>query len=91
MRTFRIPAENPVIPDLRDQPEARRFRDFRNPKVFWHEPTGRWEMVVAGDFLQVYSSPDLRDWTLERLDTGINPECPDLFALPVDGNDDDVR
>lgn len=84
--TFQKYAGNPVIADLRDQPEKRRFRDFRDPKVFWHQPTERWVMAVAGGYLHIYSSPNLRDWTFESVDTSIRTECADLFELPIDGD-----
>ena len=38
------------------------------PKVFWYEPTQRWIMPVALSLqrkIQFYSSPNLKDWTLE--------------------------
>ncbi len=38
-RTWRKHAGNPVL-DI-------GAKDFRDPKVFWHEPTRRWVMVVA--------------------------------------------
>ena len=38
-------------------------RDFRDPKVFWHEPTRRWVMVVStGDEIGLFASPDLLRW-----------------------------
>src|SRR6266511_854392 len=41
--------------------------DFRDPKVFWHEPTRRWIMVLAtGRSVSFYTSPNLRMWTLDR-------------------------
>lgn len=89
--TFRKYAGNPVIPQLRfiaGQPDTPKFRD---PKVFWHAPTNRWVMAVAGGHLRIFSSPNLIDWTLESVDESINTECPDLFQLPVDGDDEDKR
>ncbi|MFG0333531.1 MAG: glycoside hydrolase family 32 protein, partial [Maioricimonas sp. JB049] len=67
--------------------------DFRDPKVFWHEETSRWVMVVSlavEKRLQFYGSRDLKTW--EHLsDFGPagaiekpNWECPDLFQLPVE-------
>lgn len=77
---------NPVIPNP-------GVADFRDPKVFWHEPTGRWVLLIAaGDRIQIHGSANLRDW--EQLsefgaDRGAHGgvwECPDLFELPVDGD-----
>ena len=83
-RTFKKYERNPILTS--DQ------RDFRDPKVIWHEETQRWIMVLAvGQELQLYSSPNLREWTYESsfgegegAHAGVW-ECPDLFELPVDG------
>ena len=72
---------NPVIPN-----EGRK--DFRDPKVFWHEPTTSWVMVVSlGDRIAVYRSGDLKSWT-HASDFGEGKgshaavwECPDLFPI----------
>lgn len=77
---------NPVI----DLDEA----NFRDPKVFWHQPTKQWIMVVsmaAAKYVQFYGSQDLKSW--QHLSdfgpAGVkdkpNWECPDLFRLPVEG------
>lgn len=67
--------------------------DFRDPKVFWHQPTERWIMVVALAVerqILFYQSTNLKDWTeLQRFGpagtvTKPNWECPDLFELQVD-------
>jgi len=70
--------------------------DFRDPKVFWHEPTRRWIMVLAtGRSVSFYTSTNLRMWTftsrfgLEGL-PGVW-ECPDLFVLPMDGDPNRTR
>lgn len=68
-------------------------KDFRDPKVFWHEPDRHWVMVVALPHerqVQLYASTDLKHWT-HLSDFGPAGsvqgiwECPDLFPLPVDG------
>lgn len=63
---------------------------FRDPKVFWHEPTQRWVMVLTESIvLSIYVSTDLKRWTRTAqftppAETDIDGyECPDLFALPV--------
>ncbi len=67
--------------------------DFRDPKVFWHEPTGRWVMAVSWPLqrkIRFYSSPDLKSWT-HLSDFGPAGstsgiwECPDLFPVTVAG------
>ncbi len=85
-RTWTKYARNPVI-DVGE-------RDFRDPKVFWHEPTERWVMVVslaAKKVLQFWGSSDLKSWK-HLSDFGPagapdkpNWECPDLFELPIEG------
>lgn len=78
---------NPVL--------ARGSRDFRDPKVFWHEPTGRWVMVAVEAALQqvvVHTSTNLLDWTLASTFAPVAPEgqlfeCPDLVEVPVEGTD----
>jgi fructan beta-fructosidase len=78
-RTWMKYAGNPVLGD-------DASREFRDPKVFWHQPTRRWVMVVGVEH-QVFASPNLRDWTLLGK-TGFSSECPDLFPLPVEGEDE---
>lgn len=85
-RTWTKYQGNPVI----TSPE---FKDFRDPKVFWHDETSKWIMVlVAGDRIQFYTSENLKFWSLAS-EFGSNDgshagvwECPDLFELPVDGD-----
>ena len=86
-RTFTKYENNPVL--------TSEARDFRDPKVFWYENTKRWIMVLAvGQEMQIFSSPNLKDWTFEsRFGEGQGAhggvwECPDLFELPVEGTND---
>ena len=84
-RTWTKYAGNPVI--------NLNSRDFRDPKVQWHEATHRWIMTVslsADHKVQFYGSPNLKEWTLlsEFGPAGATSgvwECPDLFELPVQG------
>lgn len=83
-KTFTKYDGNPII--VADVP------DFRDPHVFWHEPTGRWVMILAaGQEMRIYSSADLKAWTYESsfgLGYGAHGgvwECPDLFEIPVEG------
>ena len=87
-RTWTKYAGNPVLPN----PGARK--DFRDPNVFWHEPTGRWVMVVSvTDHVELYGSPDLKSWSYLSsfgADHGAHGgtwECPDLFPIRVEGTD----
>jgi fructan beta-fructosidase len=54
--------------------------------VFWHAPSGRWIMAVAGGRLRIFSSADLIRWRFESVDDSLTTECPDLFELPVEGD-----
>ena len=73
--------------------------EFRDPKVFWDETSGRWTMVVSHATehrISFYSSPDLIHWTEQSSfgGEGITSavwECPDFFPLPVDGNSKEVK
>ena len=74
---------NPVLNNQGEQ-------DFRDPKVFWNDKINQWTMVLAvQDHLQIYSSPNLKNWKLESrfkpendLDVGVW-ECPDLIKMKV--------
>lgn len=84
-RTWTKYAQNPVL-------KNPGIEDFRDPKVFWHDGTERWIMILAvRDHVEIYGSKDLKQW--EKLsEFGKNAgahggvwECPDLFPLTVDG------
>ena len=85
-RSFTKWRGNPVVPQLRNIPGQPEDKEFRDPKVFWHEASGRWIMAVAGGKLRIFSSADLIHWRFESVSEEIQTECPDLFELPVDGN-----
>lgn len=70
-------------------------KDFRDPKVFWHDELNQWVMSVAlptEHLISFYSSPDLISWNFL---SSFGPEgeisriweCPDLFKMPVRGTD----
>lgn len=81
-RTFTKYEKNPVI----DSAEKWQSHDTRDPKVFPYK--GHWVMAVnERDGHSIYTSDNLRDWTFKSHTTGFW-ECPELFALPVDGNED---
>ena len=90
-RTWTKYENNPVL----DIDEA----DFRDPKVFWHEPTEQWVMVVVLSVerkAQFYGSKNLKDWTLlSTFGPAGNAdgiwECPDLFELPVENRPGQTR
>lgn len=70
-----------------------QMKDFRDPKVFWHEPTHRWVMIVAKPLefsVQFYASSNLKEWKFlsefsdNKSDKSKIWECPDIFQLPVE-------
>jgi fructan beta-fructosidase len=68
----------------------------RDPKVLWDADRGRWVMVVwsdgGGNGADFHTSDNLLDWTFRsRYAADWLFECPDFFALPVDGDPGDVR
>ena len=70
----------------------------RDPKIFWHEPTKKWCVVVYNGGhaapqpvawigkMEFYSSPDLKTWTKESETEELFHECPEFVELPVDGD-----
>ena len=86
-RTFTKYAGNPVI-------MAADTPDFRDPKIFWHEESRQWKVILAaGQEVQLYSSDNLKDWTYDSsfgLSYGNHNgvwECPDLVRLPFEGKE----
>ncbi len=85
---------NPVLA-LPPHPYRDELREFRDPKVFWHAPQSKWVMVVAlahRHTILLYCSRDLIEWEYMSQfgpagATGGVWECPDLFPLPLDGDD----
>lgn len=83
--TFTNYEKNPVI-DLNK-------KDFRDPNVFWYDPSKFWLMTVVlptEHKAQFYSSTDLKNWNLlsefgPEGYTGAPWECPFLIQLPVEG------
>lgn len=80
---------NPVLtsPDI---------RDFRDPKVSWHEDSARWVMSLAvKDKISFYTSTDLKNWQHSGdFGQGLGAhggvwECPDLIKMRVKGSDEE--
>ncbi|KAL3477941.1 glycosyl hydrolase family protein [Aspergillus californicus] len=91
-------AVNPVILEPPAAYSDQLF-NFRDPYVFWHDPTKKWIAVLSLPVLHkllIYTSRDLTDWALANEFGPVNAvggawECPNLFPLPVDGNDANVK
>lgn len=80
-RTWTKYDKNPVLPNP-------GIKDFRDPKVFWHEEEHKWVMSLAVlDHITFYSSKDLKSWTKESgfgFELGGHGgvwECPDLIKM----------
>ena len=80
-RSWKKYQNNPVL-------QNPGIRDFRDPKVFWHETSKHWIMSLAvQDHIAFYRSPNLIEWealTTFGKDLGAHGgvwECPDLFPL----------
>ncbi|MGL1955717.1 MAG: glycoside hydrolase family 32 protein [Colwellia sp.] len=84
-RTWQKYNKNPVLSNP-------GIKDFRDPKVAWHEESQKWIMSLAqADHIGFYSSINLIDWNLEStfgkewgVHTGVW-ECPDLIKMPIEG------
>jgi fructan beta-fructosidase len=81
-RNFTKFSGNPVVRNISD--------GNRDPKVFWHELSKKWVMVLyvernGAHTIQFLSSPNLKEWTIKSHVDGFF-ECPDFFELPVDGD-----
>ena len=83
-RTWTKYAGNPVVSN------SQNLRDFRDPKVFWHENC--WVMILAaGNSVLFYRSLDLKRWEFSGSfgnsqygSTNGVWETPDLFKLQID-------
>jgi len=90
-RTWKKYGGNPVL-DL-------HMADFRDPKVFWFDKSGEWVMAVSlpnDRKVRLYGSPNLKQWhALSDFGpagaTGGQWECPELFELPVNGDQNEKR
>ncbi|OAS21919.1 fructan hydrolase [Paenibacillus oryzisoli] len=79
---------NPVLFPASETP------DFRDPKVFWHEESSKWVMVLAArDRVEFFTSKDLKSWSYASefgsKVTGVHRgvfECPDIVQISVDND-----
>ncbi|HOX31646.1 MAG TPA: glycoside hydrolase family 32 protein [Spirochaetales bacterium] len=79
-RSFEKDRRNPVLAPI-------GFMS-RDPKVFRHEPSGRWIMAlfIEGTSFALLASEDLRSWErIQDLELPGSGECPDLFPLAAPG------
>ncbi len=84
-RTWQTYQGNPVLPAL--------DTDFRDPKVFWHDATQQWVMVIAARrVIKFFTSDNLLDWQYasEFGDAAFSAgvwEVPDLFPMQIDNQE----
>ena len=85
-RTLTKYSENPV--------QAEIEPSNRDPKVFWHEPANQWVIVLylENHVMGFFTSKDLKSWQLQsRYGRDNFHECPELFQLSVDGNEQNKK
>ena len=104
-------AGNPTVQGIAYSTDGRNFTKYsgnpvlgqitggnRDPKVFWHEETQQWVMVLYVEWegkhtIHFFTSSNLKEWQLASITNGDAPggrflfECPDFFELPIDGDD----
>jgi fructan beta-fructosidase len=83
-RTWTKYEDNPVIGHIRG--------GNRDPKVIWHEPTKKWVMVlyIEEGEMAFFTSDDLKTWE-RHSEIKSYHECPELFELPVDGDENNKK
>jgi levanase/fructan beta-fructosidase len=95
-------AGNPIISAAQEAPhDTTGGLETRDPKVFFHEASGKWVMILAHggqDKVTFWTSTDTKHWTwvsdlgsaqvsgLPSTVTGW--EVPDMFQLPIEGTDE---
>ena len=81
------------------------YKGARDPKIFWHEASKRWIMVLWVKMVEneglpnekpgkvrFYSSKNLIDWMLtSELNRNWAYECMDFVELPVDSNSNNKK
>ena len=83
-RTWTVYKDNPVLGHING--------GNRDPKVIWHTPTAQWVMALYLDDREMgfFTSKDLKSWEYQSKIKCFH-ECPELFALPVDGDKDNEK
>jgi len=83
-RTLKVYEGNPVLAHING--------GNRDPKVIWHEPTEQWVMALYLDdrTMGFFTSKNLKSWEFQSKLKCFH-ECPELFALLVDGDKDNHK
>jgi fructan beta-fructosidase len=65
----------------------------RDPKVIWWEETQEWVIILELDeTFGFFTSKDLKQWERQSvLEGGAFHDCPELFELPVDGDENNTK
>ena len=75
---------------------------LRDPKVIWYENEafehgGKWLLIIGGSTtIKLFSSDNLLSWKYESEILDVNErtvvaECPDIYKLPLDNNQNNVK
>jgi sucrose-6-phosphate hydrolase SacC (GH32 family) len=61
----------------------------RDPKAIWYEKTQEWIIILEFDeTFGFFTSKDLKKWKQQSiLEDGAFHDCPEMFELPVDGDE----
>ncbi|KAL5000430.1 glycosyl hydrolase [Aspergillus recurvatus] len=94
--------ENPIISAAQEAPhDVTGGLETRDPKVFFHDASGKWIMVLAHggqNKLTFWTSTDAKHWTwtsdltsaqVPGLPSAVRGwEVPDMFEMPIEGTDE---
>lgn len=83
-RTWTVYEGNPILGHING--------GNRDPKVIWHESTNQWVMVLYLDDHEMgfFTSDNLKSWEF-RSKLKCFHECPELFNLPVNGQENNKK
>ena len=64
----------------------------RDAKAIWLKESNEWAIVLylSEERMAFFRSPDLKHWEIQSILKSFH-ECPELFELPVDGNEDNKK
>lgn len=90
-RTWTKYEGNPVI-------AFEEYDDARDPKVFWHQPSQKYVMVIyrktseeeKSKGVSIYTSENLVDWEWKSHVYGFY-ECPDLVPIQVSNRPEEIK
>ena len=65
----------------------------RDPKVIWFDKTQEWVILLElEETFGIFTSKDLKKWEMQSdLEAGAFHDCPELFELPVDGDENNTK